>query len=147
MRKLRPPPSGQCLAEPQTLCACAVSLSPPEPLAAAGPAATACVRSACVRRACVHTCVRAVNSPGTAASPSAPAPRRPGRRPPPAPPPPTGRTMAKVEQVLSLEPQHELKFRGKRAAGPGAVTQRPAPEGTRPEGRTLSAGGPHAPGA
>lgn len=50
--------------------------------------------------------------------------------------------MAKVEQVLSLEPQHELKFRGKRAAGPGAVTQRPAPEGTRPEGRTLSTGDP-----
>lgn len=112
---------------------------PLEPLATAGARQLlrACVR-ACVG-ACVHTCVRAVSSPGTAASPSAPVPRHPGRRSPPAPPPPTGRTMAKVEQVLSLEPQHELKFRGKRAAGPGAVTQRPAPEGTRPEGRTLSA--------
>lgn len=40
--------------------------------------------------------------------------------------------MAKVEQVLSLEPQHELKFRGKPEAGyllPRARPGAPAPEG------------------
>lgn len=42
--------------------------------------------------------------------------------------------MAKVEQVLSLEPQHELKFRGKPEAGyllPRArpCATRPGPEG------------------
>lgn len=42
--------------------------------------------------------------------------------------------MAKVEQVLSLEPQHELKFRGKPEAGyllPQArpCATRPGPEG------------------